>query len=398
MATQSEKEVAKAIQTTESIASAGKMNPVQADKFVDYVAQLDTLTNHVRTVRFRNEQMDIDEVTLGNRVAMSHREASDPQKRRSVGHRKISIIPAEITVPIEISERYLAHNLQGESMEDRVIALFAKQFANDVEELNMNGNKLGHAAIAGDLFDGMATDKFIKDDYLALQDGWSKLAEAGNILDAQGANISPSIFTQALQELPEKYQRDVNAMRFLLPTNLNHKYNEKISARLTRAGDDALNGGQASSFGIPRVPVPLWNMRPTVTEHVVLNGTAATQLSNKPIQEIVAVTVSTLDPDVPDSGFTETTDWVGDLPNGTVARNGAGAIGDGATVKVTYRANPQMLFTNFNNLIRGIGMDITVKRGEEIFKNVKQYVMHLRAGVQIQNPEALVKVKNIGLG
>lgn len=397
MPTQSETEVAKAIQTTDSIAAAGKLNPKQADQFLDYVFDLSSLKDSVRQVRFRNERMEIDEVTLGQRVAMAHKEASDPQKRRSVGHEKIEIRPEEITVPIEISERYLAHNLQGASMEQRIVELMARQFANDQEELYLNGNKLGHAVVASEIFPGMGNG-FIKDGYLALQDGWSHLAESGTVVDAENANISPAIFSKAMQELPEKYQRDMASMRFLLPRKLDHKYNEKISQRLTAGGDAVLAGGGASSFGVPRTPVPLWNMNPVVTEHIVLNGTTPTALSNKPIDSIVAVTVSTLSDTIEDAGYALTTDYTVDLALGEVTRNGAGGIGDGETVKVTYKANPQMLFTNMNNLILGISMDITILEGTEIFKNVKQYVMHLRAGVQIQKPEALVKIKNIGVG
>ena len=394
MTTQSQTELAKAIQTTESIASAGKMNPKQANTFLDYVFDLSMLKGNVRQERFRNERMEIDEVTLGQRVAMSHAEASDPQKRRGVGHRKIELRPAEITVPIEISERYLAHNLQGASMEDRIIRMMAKQFASDQEELYLNGNQLGAAVEASEIYPGMSAG-FIADDYLALQDGWSHLAEGGTIVDAEGAAISPSIFSRALQELPEKYQRDMDAMRFLLPRKLDHKYVEKISQRLTNGGDSALAGGVAQSFGVTRTPVPLWNMQPTIVEHVALTGTDAIELSNAPFVDIVAVTPSTLG-GVPTPAYIPTTDYTFDAAAGTVTRVALGAITDGQTVKVTYRANPQMLFTNLSNLLLGVGLDIQILEGQEIYKNVKQYVMHLRAGVQIQNVEAVVKVKNIG--
>lgn len=396
MATQSETELQKAVQTTDTIATAGKLSPKQASTFVDYVFDLSMLKDNVRTERFRNESMEIDEVTLGQRVAMAHAEASDPQRRRAVGHQKISLTPAEITVPIEISERYLKHNLQGETMEDRIIGMMARQFANDLEELCIMGDTLGVAATAADIFPGMSAG-VIRDGYLALQDGWAKRAEAGTIVDAEGANISPTIFSQALQELPEKYQRDLDSMRFLLPRKLEHKYVEKVSQRLTNAGDAALAGGIAQSFGVRRTPVPLWNMTPTVVEHVVLNGTTAVELSNSPFVEVVSVTDTTL-ADVPVTPYAETTDYTVDAANGTVTRVALGSIADGATVKVTYRALPQMLFCNLQNLILGVGLDIQILEGREIFKNVHQYAMHIRIGTQIQNPEACVKVKNIGQG
>lgn len=397
MSTQSQEVVQKAITAGDALAVAGKLNPEQGQRFVDYVAQLTRLSGNVRLVSFRNESMEINEVSLGRRVAMSHREASDPQRRRGVSHSKITLTPFEMVVPFEISERYLAHNLQGRSMEDYILELMARQFANDREDLFINGNTLGHAALASDLYDGGSDSHFLKDDYLAGQQGWSELSEGGVIVDAGGANISPAIFSKAMQELPEKYQRDMDSMRFLLPTILNHKYNEKISQRQTSGGDAALAGANAPTFGIPRIPVPLWNFYPIVTEHVTLSGTTAVQLKNAPIRDIVAVVPSTLDL-MPTSAYIDTTDYVVDLALGTIARTGGGAIADGATVKVTYHAYPQMLFTNLNNLIIGVGLDIVIKRGEDIFKNVAQYAMHARVGVQIQNVGAVVKVKNIGNG
>jgi hypothetical protein len=404
MATQSENLIQtlgleKAEISTESFGAeeAGKLPPKLAERFEQYVRQLTTLNGNVRIETFRNEEWESHEISLGKRMAMSHREATDPQRRRGVSHKKLVLKPSEIVVPLEITERYMKHNLTGASAEDMILQMIARAFANDREDLFLNGNLLGHASLQSDLFEGGSTTGFVKDDYLGLQQGWSELAEGGVILDAEGSNISPALFNRAMQVLPEKYQRDLPSMRFLLPTILDHKYNEKIAQRQTAGGDAALAGADGQAFGIPRVKVPLWNFYPIVTEHVTLNGTTAVQLKNKPIKEIVAVTPSDLDL-VPVAAFEEGTDYTVDLTEGLIARDGGGSIGDGATVKVTYRAMPQMLFTNMNNLIIGIGLDVTILRSKDIYRNVDQYAMHARVGVQIQNVDAIVKVKNIGDG
>lgn len=404
MATQSENIIEtlgleKATISTESFGAqeAGKLPPKLAERFEEYVRQLTVLSGNVRIETFRNEKMEINEISLGKRMAMSHKEATDPQRRRGVSHSKIEIQPAEIVVPLEISERYMKHNLQGASAEDLILQMIARAFANDREDLFLNANTLGHASLESDLFEGGSTTGFVKDDYLGLQQGWSERAEGGVILDAEGANISPALFNRAMQVLPEKYQRDLPSMRFLLPTILDHKYNEKIAQRQTAGGDAALAGADGQAFGVPRVKVPLWNFYPIVTEHVTLNATTAVQLKNVPIKEVVAVTASDLDL-VPTAAYIEDTDYTVDLSLGQIARVGGGAISDGATVKVTYRAMPQMLFTNMNNLIIGIGLDVTILRGVDIYRNVSQYAMHARVGVQIQNVDAVVKIKNIGDG
>jgi len=395
MTTQSEF-LQKAVQTTDSIAQSGKLNPKQADRFLDFVFDESVLKGNVRMERFRNEQFDIDTMGVGKRVALSHKEAQDPQRRRSAKFSQRKMIPAEVVVPLEFSERFLAHNLEGMSAEDHVLSMMARAFSNDLEELYILGNPLGRAATPEELDFGTSTTTYVKDEYLALQTGWSELAEAGNILDANGANISPNLFSQGMQALPTKFQRQLNSMRWLLPQNLDHKYNEKVSARATAAGDSALAGGSGDSFGIRRVPVPLWPLEPQVVEHVTLSGTTAVALKNKNIKSVIV-----LPEDLDDTALTpfiNTTDYIVDAAAGTIARTGGGAIGDGDVVKVTYQAGAQMLLTDLRNLIVGVSMNITILQAPDIYKNTRQWAMHARVGVQIEEPDAIVKVKNIGLG
>ena len=87
-----------------------------------------------------------------------------------------------------------------------------------------------------------------------------------------------------------------------------------------------------------------------------------------------------------------------DAATGKIARVGGGAIGDGATVKVTYNAAPQIILTHRDNLIVAFGRDITMERDREIYRRVTQFAITVACDVQVQNPDAIVKVINIGLG
>src|SRR6056300_1635979 len=88
--TMSNEEILKqaAISTAEII-SSGRLNDKQADKFIDFVIDVTGLKNKVRTVRFRNDKMDIDKIGVGNRVAVPKREGIDPAVRRKITTSKI---------------------------------------------------------------------------------------------------------------------------------------------------------------------------------------------------------------------------------------------------------------------------------------------------------------------
>lgn len=390
--------IQKAVIKTDALAAAGKLNPEQADKFIDYVFDITTLKGKVRTVRFNPDQLDIDKIGVGTRVAMAKTEASDPGKRRGVSTSKVSLNPKEVMVPFEISDDFSEYNLEGESVDDRIIRMMATQLANDMEELCIDGDKLGPARTELDIFEGGHATDVIKDAYMALQDGWLKLAGSGNLYDANGANISSTIFSKMINSLPEKYKKNKKNLKFFCPTNIEQNYRQIIGSRATAAGDSAISSvPNLTPFGIELVPVPLISVDPRVTEHVTLNGTTAVQLKFKNlIDSAEIVTLATLD-QTPTTPFIEGTDYNMNYTTGTIARDSGGAIGDGASVKITYKAEAQMLLTEYRNLIVGIGRDIRIEKDRDIFKGVNQYAISVKLAVEIENLEALVLGKNLGV-
>lgn len=386
------------ITAADALATSGKLNPAQSDRFIDYVIDETVLKENARVIRFRNESLDIDKIGVGKRVAVPKSEAVDPGVRRGITTSKISLQPVEIMVPVEIGDTFREINIEGENIEDTIMRLFANQLANDLEDLYINGNKLGPARLQSDILEGGSTTQYVKDSYLALQDGWSLLADGGNVVNAQGQNIGLSIFSRAIRALPTKFRRNKSQLRWFMSPDLWQLYLEKLSTRATNLGDNAVGGGggQPGPFGIPCVPVPLWEPGPLTVEHVVLTGTTPSALKGGPLQSVI-VTPSTLG-STPTTPFVETTDYVIDYTAGTITRNGAGAIGSGSTVKVTYRPNPQLILTHMNNFVIGIGRDLRIEKDRDIFKGVNQYAITAKVAVQVEELTALVKVRNIGLG
>jgi hypothetical protein len=395
MTISNEELVQKAVITADALASAGKLNPAQSDRFIDFVIDETVLKDNARTVRFRNETLEIDKIGIGKRAAVPKAEARDPGVRRGIQTSKITLQPSEIMVPFEIGDNFRELNIEGDAVEEHIIQMFATQLANDLEELYVIGDKNGPAQVESDLVDGGSSD-YIKDTYLALQDGWQLLADGGHVVDAQGANIGLSIFGKAIRSMPTKFRRNKAALRWFMSPDLWQLYLEKLATRATSLGDQAAEGGSSGPFGIPAVPVPLWDFLPLTVEHKQLNGTTAVSLKNAPVTDVV-VLPSTLagTPTVP---YISGTDYTLDEAAGTVARIGGGAIGDGDVVKITYKANPQLILTHQNNFVVGIGRDVRIEKDRDIFKGVNQYAITAKVAVQYEELDALVKVRNIGSG
>lgn len=393
-----EEMVKKAIVTTDAIATSGKLNPQQADKFIDYVIDVSGLKNNARVVRFRNEQLDIDKIGVAKRVAMPATEAVSPSSRRGISTSKVSLSPKEIIVPFEISDNFMENNLEGASVEDHIIKMMATQLANDMETLYIEGDVLGRAVLESDLLENGST-QYVKDSYLALFDGWLRKADGGHVVDIAGANVGTSAFSKMLNALPAKFKRNRGELRFLTSIDLEQLYREKVASRATIGGDTALSSNMnLTPFGIPLVPFPLFPFKYREVEHIILTGNPgnAIALRRKPVANVV-VTLTTLG-NQPTTPLVETTDYVVDYTNGTVARVQGGAIADPTTVKVTYDANPTVVLTHYMNLIIGIGRDIRIEKDRDIYKRVNQYAITCKLSVQTEEVDAISKGVNFGTG
>lgn len=391
--------IQKGVITTGDIASSGKLNPQQANKFIDFVIDESVLRGKVRFARLKGEQTDIDKIGVSGRVAVAKVEATDPGVRRTVSTTKVSMTPKQVMVPFEISDEFGIENIEGESASDHIVRMMATQFVNDLEELGIDGNTLGQAVIENTVVEGGSATDYIKDGFLALQDGYMKLAGGGNLVDAAGANISTQLLSNMINAMPTKFRRNRGKLRFLCPPNIEQNYRMRVSTRATAQGDVALNNNNdLTPFGIPLVPIPFINENPIITEHLSLPGTTAVQLLNT---NLVPGGEAVFDDDlalVATTKYIEDTDYNMVNAAGTIARDAGGALSDPHAVKISYTALSQMLLTEYRNLIMGIGKDIRIERDRDIYKSVNQFAMTIRIAMTIENLEALVLLKNLGTG
>jgi hypothetical protein len=385
----------KAAIVTTNMANAGLLNAEQSNKFIDYVIDETTMKNMVRVVRFRNSQRLIEKINVANRVAVPKAEATDPRVRRGVTTSKVTLEHHELMVPFEISDNVKDENIESDSVEDHIIKMMATRLANNIEELYWDGNTTGPAALESDMVEGGSSSLYVKDNYLALFAGWLKAAESGHVLDAENGNITKTLLSRALKQMPTKFRKNKALLKFMMSPDHEQDYRESVSSRATGAGDDALAArGNVPSFGVDLIPVSLLQPEPTYAEDSVGNsdGTTATSLSFAPISDLV-LTPQALG-DAPTAPFVAGTDYTVDEANGTWTSLLAG-IGAGVTVKATYKTAGRILLTMPQNMIVAIGREVRIERARNIYKTVNEFAITVKVFCTFEETDAVVMVKNV---
>ena len=201
------------------------------------------------------------------------------------------------------------------------------------------GNDIEDLVLNGDT--DLSSDQL----YKAFDGVVKKAKDYGHVVDAAGANISRAVFNSALKALPRKYKQRRTDLRFLAGSNLIQDYLYRTS------NSENFVNPQDIASGIIRGDVP------------VLGGPAgyvAPYAFGIPIVEV---------PLLPE---TQAGDYSGH----------AGSHGD---VHLTFP----------NNVVIGIKRDVTVYRFFWPKKDSIEYTMYTRVGVQIEQADAWVVVKNV---
>jgi len=178
-------------------------------------------------------------------------------------------------------------------------------------------------------------------------DGIVKKAKAsGHVVDAGGAAVSRAVFNSALKALPRKYKQRRADLRFLAGSNLiqDFLYANSIGTNNTIPQDIAssiIRGQEVQPLGGPA-------------------GYVAPFAFGIPIVEVPLL------PEAQDGDYT-------------------GETGNHGDIHLTFP----------NNVVIGIKRDVTVYRFFWPRKDSIEYTMYTRVGVQIEQPDAWVVVKNV---
>jgi hypothetical protein len=231
----------KTLQTADLIAGGGDLNPEQSEKFIVYLHDLSMMAKDARQIPMKAKKRDINKLGVGQRASVPAVEGQDPSVRKKPSFSKVTLDTVEIMTPFEITYDVFEDNIVGENLEDEIIKLFAGQIATDHEELYIMG------------------DTTSADTYLALLDGWRKIAKTdGHLYEHAGGGVSTDVLGELLDRLPEKFLRDYQDLRFYVSPKFEHGYKRLLGQRPTPVGDKfLLSDAQASYAGIPLVRVPI---------------------------------------------------------------------------------------------------------------------------------------------
>ncbi len=328
----------KVISTTSVGAGAGGLlNPDQANRFIDYMWDATTLANEGRVIRMRSNTVDLDKVSVGQRITRLATEAVDDGVNTEATFTKVSLTTKKLRLDWELSAESLEDNIEGAALEDHIARLMATQFGNDVEDLAINGDSTSADPLLK-AFDGFRS--------LVLNQASSAhvIDAAGAFLGGTGVNDGKQILNKAIKAMPRKYMQRRNDLRFYTGVNLQQDYINSLTNVYQGRGNPA---DIASSV-----------IRGDVTGPAGAAGHDVPFAYGIPIREVPL--------------FTET----------------LGASGNYGYVELTF---PQ-------NRIWGVKRDVQVHRLYSPKKDAIEYTVFVRTGVQIENLDALVHVKNVQVG
>jgi hypothetical protein len=317
----------------------GGLTYAQTDKFIDYMWDATVLGSLVRKRRMRAVEEEISVISVGARLMRGATEAVDTGENAVPAFAKLSITAKKFRLDWELSSESLEDNVEGAELEDHIARLMATQAGNDLEDIAINGDTA--SSVPG----------------IDIIDGWRKRAVAGaHVVDHKGETLNRSAFNKALKAMPRKYMARRNGLRFFTGSNAIQDY----IFSLQQVENGFVNPESLAAASL--------------NSGVRTEGPAGFITGNAfgvPVQEVPL--------------FDEARDGDYDTNSGT----------SGVQVPSTNLNHVDLWLTFPQNLIWGIKREITIHRQFMPKKDTIEYTVYVRQGVQIENLDAFVVVKNV---
>jgi HK97 family phage major capsid protein len=187
-------------------AGSGILRPEQARRFIDYVWDATVLAKDGRRVTMRANTMELEKVNVGERVIRAANQADATYTNAGATFSKVELTTKKIRLDWEVSAEALEDNVEGGALEDHLVRLMTNAFANDIEDLAINGT--------GDSGDGA---------FLGIMEGFVNKATTNGDAHEYAATVSNNAFTPevlqgVINSLPRKYRALKSGLKFYAGT------------------------------------------------------------------------------------------------------------------------------------------------------------------------------------
>ena len=202
----------------------GILLPEQARRFIDYVWDATVLAKDGRRVTMRANTMELEKVNVGERVIRAAAQADPTFTNAGATFSKVDW---------EVSTEALEDNVEGGALEDHLVRLMTTAFANDIEDLAING-------------DGSTGD------FLSIMEGFVSKVQGGDshesLVTVENNNWTTPVLQDIILAMPRKYRAIKNNLKFYAGTDAFQgivKNNGTLADAIAEAFTPRLGGTEA---------------------------------------------------------------------------------------------------------------------------------------------------------
>jgi hypothetical protein len=233
----------------------GILAPEQSRRFIDYIWDATVLANDGRKVTMRANTIELDKVNVGERVIRAAAQADGTYTNANAVFTKVELTTKKIRLDWEVATESLEDNIEGAALEDHLVRLMTNAFANDLEDLAINGD----ASTAP---------------FLSIMNGFVNQVVTGGdaheaVVTVSSNEWTPEVLEKVVHALPRKYRALKNGLKFYASTdtfagivkengtNADAIWTYESRNRYLSGADQTLgNARQTRALGIPVMEVP----------------------------------------------------------------------------------------------------------------------------------------------
>ena len=227
-------------------AASGILRPEQARRFIDYVWDATVLAKDGRRVTMKANSMELEKVNVGERVIRAAAQAVGTYTNTGATFSKVELTTKKIRLDWEVTAESLEDGVEGDALEDHLVRLMTNAFANDIEDLAINGDGSTGA-------------------FLSIMPGFIKKTKDGgaheSVVTVADNAWTPDVMQGIINAMPRKYRALKNNLKFYAGTDAfagivknNGTLSDAIAEALGKNGNTSSNtqsylDGAGQTFG-----------------------------------------------------------------------------------------------------------------------------------------------------